>query len=305
MKMAKTWSFEQTKRGYANLWAKIEIKPGADAVNADRFAKKIIANLDRYRAVERATGVPGFFIGGLHMRESGCSFDGVLHNGERIIGTGRKTRLVPAGRGPFASWEAAAIDALQLKGLHKITDWTVARMGYEAERFNGLGYVGKGVNSAYVWAGSNLEQSGKYVADHVWDKGFDDPQIGVMTVLKRLAELRSDIAARLTVPAESVAAFTPVEAEMAAANLAKPMVQSEIAQAASIGGGGLTIAGVTSSAWDGLKEAPESLLNTIVAMAQKPAFLIAAATAGVCLFIWWKRKRMQIMPASPPSVAGG
>jgi lysozyme family protein len=98
----------------------------------------------------------------------------------RSSARGRKTKLVPAGRGPFATWEDAATDALKLKGLHKITDWSIERMGYEGERFNGLGYVGKGVNSAYLWAGSTLEQSGKYVADHVWNKSFDDPQIGVM-----------------------------------------------------------------------------------------------------------------------------
>jgi hypothetical protein len=70
-------------------------------------------------------------------------------------------------------------------------------MAFESEGFNGWGYTGKGVNSPYVWAGSNHEQTGKYVADHVWDKNFDDPQIGTMTVLKRLSELRPDVAEAL------------------------------------------------------------------------------------------------------------
>lgn len=194
--MAK-WTFETTRVGYGNMWRAAKLKGGADASNADRFAKLIIAGEARYRVVQGKTGVPWFFIGALHMRESSCSFAGVLHNGDRIIGTGGKTVRVPAGRGPFNTWEESAVDALKLKGLEKIKDWPVERMGYEAERFNGLGYVGKGVNSAYVWAGTTLEQRGKYVADHVWDKDFDDPQIGIMAVLKRLAELRPDIAAQL------------------------------------------------------------------------------------------------------------
>jgi lysozyme family protein len=178
------------------MWSGIRIKPGKDDANASFYAKLIIKGEDQYKAVEAATGIPWFFIGALHMRESGCDFKGVLHNGEKIIGTTRKTKLVPKGRGPFKTWVAAAIDALDMRNLRGIT-WAPARMGYESEGFNGWGYTGKGVNSPYVWAGSNWEQPGKYVADHVWDKDFDDPQIGTMTVLKRLSELRPDVAAAL------------------------------------------------------------------------------------------------------------
>lgn len=196
------WNFEKTRKGYGNLWRKAQIKPGKDAINAERFATLITANESRYRAVSaKCGGVPWYFIGALHMRESSCNFSGILHNGEKIIGTGRKTKLVPANRGPFSSWEESAIDALKLKGLHLIKDWSAARMGYEAENFNGRGYIGKGVNSAYLWAGSTNEQIGKYVADRVWDANYDDPQIGVMTVLKRLCAKRPDIDAELNGPA--------------------------------------------------------------------------------------------------------
>lgn len=191
------WTFEETERGYKNMWKAATLKGGADAANADIFADKIIAAEARYRTVQAATGVPWYFIGALHMRESSCNFAGILHNGEQIIGTGRVTTLEPDGRGPFATWQDAAIDALKLKDMHRVQEWSVARMLYQAEVFNGLGYVGKGVNSAYVWAGTNHEQRGKYVADHVWDGSFDDPQIGVAAVLIRLAEKRADIRADL------------------------------------------------------------------------------------------------------------
>jgi lysozyme family protein len=178
------------------MWDSIEIKGGADATHAASFAKTIIKNETKYREVEAQSGVPWFFIGALHMRESSCNFAGVLHNGEKIIGTRKKTKLVPAGRGPFATWQAAAVDALALKNLSGIS-WCPSRMAFESERFNGLGYTGKGVNSPYVWAGSNHEQTGKYVADHVWDKSFDDPQIGTMTVIKALCDMRPDIDAAM------------------------------------------------------------------------------------------------------------
>lgn len=191
-------TYDAAQKGYAKLWSTISIKAGADDANSTRFANKIIAGEAQYKAVEAATGWPWFFVGAIHMRESGCDFKGVLHNGEKIIGTQRKTKLVPKGRGPFKTWVAAAIDAIQTHAsLYAGRVWCPALMGYVSEGFNGWGYTGKGVNSPYVWAGSNHEQTGKYVADHVWDKNFDDPQLGTMTVLKRLSELRPDVAEAL------------------------------------------------------------------------------------------------------------
>ncbi len=192
-----SWTFEATERGYAKMWSTATLKGGTDAANAETFANKIIAAEARYKAVQASTGVPWYFIGALHMRESSCDFRGVLHNGDRIIGTGGLTVRVPAGRGPFSTWEASAVDALKLKDMHRVQSWSVARMLYQAEVFNGLGYVSHGVNSAYVWAGSNHEQLGMYTDDHVWDEDFDDPRIGVAAVLIRLAQKRPDIHADL------------------------------------------------------------------------------------------------------------
>lgn len=199
------WTYEASQKGYAKLWDSISIK-STDAANAARFATKIIDGESRYREVGNTMAIPWYFIGALHMRESSCSFAGVLHNGQKIIGTRKKTTLVPKGRGPFATWEASAIDALTMRGLRGIT-WCPARMGFEAEGFNGTGYEGK-ENSPYVWAGSNHEQTGKYVADHKFDPSFDDPQIGVMTVIKALANIRPDIAAELAANHVSPAIIT-------------------------------------------------------------------------------------------------
>jgi len=165
------------------------------AVNA--AAKRIMANMPAYRAVEAKTSVPAAFIGVLHMRECNNDMRGCLHNGERIIGTKRKTRLVPAGRGPFATWEEAAIDALALKGYSEITDWSHGATLEAAERFNGLGYRGRKGGNPYLWGATQYYTRGKYVRDHVYDANFVDPQLGVAPVMKRVMEL--DAAAKPSV----------------------------------------------------------------------------------------------------------
>lgn len=184
-------TFAATQKGYANLWAKAKL---TRASAAEKVARRILANRARYEKVQEVTGVPWWWVGAIHDRESGGNFAGVLHNGERIIGTNRKTRLVPAGRGPFPTWEAAAVDAVLIKGLDKITNWSIPRALYEAERFNGWGYYGKKVNSPYVWSGTSLQQDGKYVADHVWSATATDEQLGVAAVLKALFKIEPTLA---------------------------------------------------------------------------------------------------------------
>lgn len=176
-------SFSEIKNKYRRMWDGIRLtrKP-----SADERAKVILRNKQRYVAVERETGVPWYFIAVTHMRESSNNFAGVLHNGQHIIGTGKKTTLVPKGRGPFDSWEEAAIDAIKLKGLQKIADWPIERVLYECERFNGWGYHWKGQPSPYVWAGTTFYKAGKYVADGQYDPDHVDAQLGVACVLKRL-----------------------------------------------------------------------------------------------------------------------
>lgn len=186
--------FASMAAGYRNLWKSMRVTRVAEC---DRAARRILAGRARYLAVERQVGVPWFVIGMWHMRESANNFAGVLHNGEHIIGTGRKTRLVPAGRGPFSTWEQAAIDALRFKGLHLIKEWPIDRIGYETERFNGFGYISRGVNSPYVWAGSNHYIRGKYIADGVFSATHVDQQLGCLPVLAALCKISGEVNERV------------------------------------------------------------------------------------------------------------
>ena len=157
----------------------------------------MIADKARYQTIEDVTGVPWFWIAITQHRE-GNGFGGYLGNGQRIIGTNKKTTIVPKGRGPFKSWNDGAIDALvALKKLDKIDDWPVERLLYQWEKWNGWGYVGK-INSPYIWGGTSLQQPGKYVADHVFDPKHMDVQLGTAALLKQLAEADDSVAEHIS-----------------------------------------------------------------------------------------------------------
>lgn len=232
---------EQARSGYANLWNRAALR--ADRVSAAQaIARRILANRARYQATERKTGVPWPMIAAIHNRESSLSFAGVLHNGEPIIGTGRRTRLVPAGRGPFLSWEGAAIDALTMPGhrLHQITTWSVERILYECERYNGWGYLGK-CNSPYLWSWTSAYHGGKYIRDHVFSASAWDQQAGCVAVFKALCEIDADAAAIFArAPRE---AAPPADARRAASRKAR---HTQAGGAAIAGGGAAGEAGKQS-----------------------------------------------------------
>lgn len=146
--------------------------------------KKFFLNQEAYLKVSQYTGVPAELIFALHYRELSLRFNGVLHNGENILGTGRLTRLVPKGRGPFETWEEAAIDALELKKRIFPQVWNFETMCDFAEKFNGLGYRNRGELSPYVWAGtSKHDETGKYVADGKYSSTAIEKQLGVAALL--------------------------------------------------------------------------------------------------------------------------
>lgn len=186
--MATKYRFEALAPEYGRRWAAMQIRP-SKVRSLDAVARKIIAGKAEYQRVEADTGVPWAVVGALHNREASCDFKGILHNGEKIIGTGRKTRLVPKGRGPFKTWHEAALDAIAIKGWDKSTVWSIEFFLFASEVFNGMGYRARGVPSAYLWSFSDQYVKGKYVADHVWDADVVDQQMGVAPLMKRLFDL--------------------------------------------------------------------------------------------------------------------
>jgi lysozyme family protein len=145
-----------------------------------------------YQAVSARTGVPWYIIAVIHEREASQSWKANLAQGDPW---NQKSTHVPAGRGPFASWEDAAVDALENCAPHaaKWTDWNAGGALTLLEQYNGLGYANMGRPSPYIWTGSNQYTSGKYTSDGHYDPAAIDRQLGCAPMLRRMAALDASV----------------------------------------------------------------------------------------------------------------
>ena len=187
---------------YLALWSRCQpgiLAPGAPDRDLDTEISSainlILAGVTRYRALEATTGVPWWFIGAVHLMECSCNFKQHIHNGDPLTA---RTVQVPAGRpvsgDPPFTWEASANDAFELHGwlldhVRRLPDgtpdWTIPTVLWRLEAWNGFGYRSHhGIRSPYLWAGSNLEEPGRYTSDGVWDADAWSKQIGAAVILK-------------------------------------------------------------------------------------------------------------------------
>jgi len=176
-------------RANADRWQKAKLTRSAEAAS---IAARLFKAKAKYQAVEAQTGVPWPAIAVIHERESSQRWNASLAQGDPW---NRASVHVPAGRGPFDSWEAAAIDALAkcppFLARHK--DWTMAGALTALETYNGIGYAAHAVPSPYIWSGTNQYRAGKYVRDGLYDPSKVDPQLGCAALLMALAEIDPDI----------------------------------------------------------------------------------------------------------------
>lgn len=190
----KSPTFQECKDEYIALWQECEIRPERRKT-LESTARRILVNRPRYETVSRKTGVPWFVIGLIHQMECSLSFAKHLHNGDSLKG---RTWRVPAGRPKVwppsgeDPWEASAIDALTMPGKNfdKISDWSIERIAYTLELYNGFGYrLYRGIHSPYLWSFTTHYSRGKYVADGKWSKTAVSGQSGAMALLKVLIEM--------------------------------------------------------------------------------------------------------------------
>jgi len=102
---------------------------------------------------------------------------------------------VPKGRGPFASWKDAAIDAL-VNCAPKAASWPDWKIGGALtllEEYNGLGYAARGLPSPYIWASTDQYKKGKFVSDGHFDPNVVDSQLGCAALLNRMMSMDASI----------------------------------------------------------------------------------------------------------------
>lgn len=167
-----------------------------DAIRLDKAVDRWRDTESRYRTIEKSSDVPGPVIFVLHGRESTWSFKHHLHEGSPLTG---RTKYVPVGRplkgNPPFTFEESAIDALTYDKMG-LKNWRSLGDALQAiELYNGAGYqkFHPETPSPYLWAGTSIYSSGKYVADGKWSATARDKQLGCAAILKRMKERGVDI----------------------------------------------------------------------------------------------------------------
>lgn len=177
------------------------IRPERQA-EVSAICKRIAAGKLRYEAVSASlgNGIPWWFIGITHFMEAGGKknpFLYHLHCGDPLTG---RTVNVPKGRpkanpgggavppskdNPY-TWEESALDALQLMGYDKASDWSIPGCLDKFEKFNGMGYRKRGIPSPYLWSYTQHYAKGKFVIDRKFDPNAVSKQPGCAALMKGL-----------------------------------------------------------------------------------------------------------------------
>lgn len=206
------YSRQELVSEYISDWNRCIIGQKRRDITADLKAaiSTIRNNMLRYQEVEMACGVPWWFTAILHYLEASGDMTKHLHNGDdgKPDGYGlltKRTVNVPKGRPNIdmpCSWELSAVDALvnnpdnpnkqwganKVRRVNGVPDWSLPTVLWRFEVWNGMGYRMQHIRSPYLWAGSNLEQPGRYVADGSFDATAWSKQIGAAVILKEMCK---------------------------------------------------------------------------------------------------------------------
>lgn len=169
---------------YQGLWNSMEIKQHS---LVDKVAARLRLSRSRYEDVAcHFPGLPWEFVAVIHERESGQNWNMSLAQGDPW---NKISTHVPKGRGPFAGWQEAAIDALTLEGYSSgLYHWDLPNLLENLELYNGMGYRKRGLLSPYLWSFTNHYVKGKYASDGKYDPNLVDKQIGCAPLLAVLRD---------------------------------------------------------------------------------------------------------------------
>lgn len=123
-----------------------------------------------YSAVKQATGIPTIMIGTIHYLEANNNFKLSIRDGSPLIGK---------------EWVEDARKVLDPYSLVN-GNWNVGVCLAIMERYNGLGYRKRGIETPYLWSGTDLYKKGKFVRDGVFDPNAVSKQVGGAVVFRML-----------------------------------------------------------------------------------------------------------------------
>lgn len=187
---------------YQNFWNQCSIIPKFQA-QAKTEVAWALKNKSRFETVGAYFKMPWPVVANLNRMEMGLNFEGTLLNGDPW---NKVTVRYPKGRGPWSSWEEAAIEAIEseAKGWNfKLESWKWDLGGtfFYLNAWNGFTHAqaeGKDIvppyASPYIYSGTPFYEKGKRVerlgSDGKYHGSFDknlvSQQLGCMAFLKAL-----------------------------------------------------------------------------------------------------------------------
>jgi lysozyme family protein len=183
-------SFSDLEEEYKRFFVGARFRSQSAEDETLRLCRSAAEDRARYETVGHALGIPWWFIASIHLLESGRNFQRHLHNGDKLTA---RTIQVPKGRpvagNPPFTWEESATDALEMKDFHKRTDWSLARVLYRLEQYNGFGYRPRGIPTPYLWSLTTIYTKGKYASDGKFDPELVSKQCGAAAFLRGLVEI--------------------------------------------------------------------------------------------------------------------
>jgi len=185
--VSQSVKFPEIAAEYTAMFASCAISPDKASL-VKQSVNVLRANKSRYASVAtHFSNMPWYFVGIIHGMEGSFNFKTHLHNGDPLSA---RTVHVPAGRPPGGTppftWEASAQDALTFEKFDREADFTLPRILYLFEHYNGMGYRQFGLATPYLWSFSNHYAKGKFGQDGKFDPELVSKQVGAATMLKAL-----------------------------------------------------------------------------------------------------------------------
>lgn len=177
---------------YCDLFETAQILPEKKTL-VENAVNRAVKLKPKYQSVigRIGVGIPWYALAGIHCLENNFRLDCHIHNGDPLSG---KTTHVPKGRprsgNPPYTWEESTLDALTHAGWDKEPLWTLPRMLWQWECYNGLAYrkYHAEVLSPYLWSTTQHYRKGKYRGDGDWDPSLVSEQVGTAALLRRMLE---------------------------------------------------------------------------------------------------------------------